>query len=191
MRVSLAFILLFITLGACSTLDRRTEEDDFQNFLRVVERADEERYTPYWLGKNPTLAGIVFYGPSMPDFETEINGRIDFSYDASMRDGGGSLNVSLISGAIWDETGFSRPIRDPVVKTIDVEVLGASGKINVISAGARPINATRLTVQIGETHVVVTAQAGGQTAPGQADSNPLIYEDAFMSVIEELRPYTD
>jgi hypothetical protein len=44
---------------------------------------------------------------------------------------------------------------------------------------------------IGNTQVVAIAHSGGDTSPGGPDSNPLIYEEAFLSVMENLRPYPD
>jgi hypothetical protein len=169
----------------------RTEEDDYQNFVNAIQQADEVGYTPYWLGRNITYEGVTFLGPSMPDFGGEIEGGIGFTYDAPLESGGGSIDIVLVGDASWDKSPFSQPVRDSGVTAKKVIVAGAAGTLMFIPGGTRPINATRLYLDIGDTHLVATAHAGSDPSPGITDSNPLIYEAAFLSVMQNLRPYPD
>ncbi len=68
-------------------------------------------------------------------------------------------------------------------------VQGVPGQLHVIPAGTRPINALRLRVHLGQTWVLAEAGASGAATPGGPDANPLIDEQTFLSVMQQLRPY--
>jgi hypothetical protein len=170
---------------------QRTEEDDFQNFVERIENSGEIGYTPYWFGRNFTIADTTFYGPSIPDFGSEFEDGIAFSYDAPLEDGGGSLDVRLYSEAGWERSGAGRPPREVGVVTRPVRLNGRPATLMLIPGGTRPINVIRLVTQIGDTHIVVLAHSGGETSPGGPDSNPLIDEDTFLKLMGRLRPYPE
>jgi hypothetical protein len=58
--------------------------------------------------------------------------------------------------------------------------------------GTRPINGNLLIVAVGDEVVVVETNSlgGGRNAtPGGVDLNPLINEQTFLAVMQNLRPY--
>jgi hypothetical protein len=185
------FLCVLVFCASAFTCERRTEEDDYQNFVRAIETADEVGYKPYWLGRNFTHEGITFFGPSMPDFGGEIVGGVGFTYDAPLDRGGGDIEIILISDSAWADSGFSGSPRAAGTTVKTVTVVGVQATLLFIPAGTRPINQTALIMEIAGTHIVARAHSGGAVTPGGPDSNPLIYEDAFLSVVEQLRPYPD
>lgn len=56
---------------------------DYKNFLAAATRAPQDGYTMYWLGRNPTVGGLVFEGPGVSGFGADIEGGgINLHYNA-------------------------------------------------------------------------------------------------------------
>jgi hypothetical protein len=47
----------------------------------------------------------------------------------------------------------------------------------------------RLPLAVGDTTVHVIAESDGAATPGGPDGNPLIDEQTFLNVLQNLRPY--
>ena len=48
-----------------------------------------------------------------------------------------------------------------------------------------------LTLALGNTDIVAVVHSIGGSTPGGPDANPLIDEQTFLSVMQQLRPYPD
>jgi hypothetical protein len=153
--VKAALLLTASLLCAAFTCDPRTEQDDYENFVEAVANAEEVGYTPYWLGRDFSYNGVTFFGPSMPDFGAEIQGGVDYSYYAELDNGGGRLQVVVLSESGWQQSGLSQPVRDPVVKSMSARVLDEEGTVTFISGGAREVNVARFDLKVGDTYIVV------------------------------------
>jgi hypothetical protein len=72
-----------------------------------------------------------------------------------------------------------------------VTVNGAQATLWLVPGATRPVEQARLLTQDGETRVLTIAYAGGPIRPGGPDSNPLVDEETFLSVMQNLRPYPE
>jgi hypothetical protein len=176
----------------------RDADQDFQNFVALAERAEEEGFTPYWLGRSFSSDSLVFEGPNVADFGADVvGGGIGMSYAAPIRSGGTvPLYLTLYSRDAWNHVeneicASGSCVTKPWDRTerLTVSVLGRDALLLLISAGARPINSARLIIDLGDTVVRAEAAAGGASVEGGRDVNPLIDPDELLRVMEQLRPY--
>ena len=187
--------------AACGSITGRSERDpdqDFQNFVALAERAQEEGFTAYWLGRSFDAGGLTFEGPSVADFGADVTGGgIDMSYDARIvGEGTVPLNLTLYTEEAWEhaeneicESGHCQTqSRDPARRQ-NVRLLGRDALLLLIAGGTRPVNSARLIIDMGDTMVLAAAGSGGPAVPGGPDLNPLIDPGELLRVMEQLRPY--
>jgi hypothetical protein len=125
-------------------------------------------------------------GPDVADFGTEVaGGGVQMSYNANL---GGGLIVTLYSDTAWQKGGGTKPLPKNTTSR-SVTVKGVAAELFLVPAGTRPVNDVRLNFRLGNTMVEAVAQAGGPATPGGPDSNPLIDEQTFLSVMQQLRQY--
>ena len=77
---------------------------------------------------------------------------------------------------------------DPTTRRT-VTVAGQQGELLSLQAGGLPVNQLVLVIQMGDTVVVARATAGRPAPPGGPGLNPLVDEQAFLAVMQNLRPY--
>jgi hypothetical protein len=201
--VFVAGVLSILLVAACSGGDKPARQDGagdtwpvdhvFQNFVKTVSSAEADGYVPYWLGREFTVGDVVFSGPYVNDYGTEVpGGGVDFNYtgDVSKVYGRGAL-VSLdfieYSPAAWGEKPHSLPV-DPDKW---VTVGGHRAKLWISHAPSRPIAGLTLLLTIDDTTIMAIASSGGSPTRGAPDANPLIDEAAFLATLNNLRPYPD
>jgi hypothetical protein len=69
--------LVALITSACGSItgtSGRAPDQDFQNFVALAERAQEEGFTAYWLGRSFDAGGLTFEGPSVADFGADVTG---------------------------------------------------------------------------------------------------------------------
>ena len=103
----------------------------------------------------------------------------------------GTVDLELVeySPAAWGVAKNSLEREPPGATSKLVTIQGQSATLLVIPAGTRPVNTVRLLLVFGDTHVFVAASAGGSLMPGGPDLNPLIDEQTFLAVMQNIRPY--
>jgi hypothetical protein len=184
-------IALVLAAAACDT-PRRAPDQDYRNFQTAVASASKDGYAPYWLGRGFTVGGLSFTGPSTADFGGEVEGGgANFSYDADVLDGGGSvsLDVTLYSPAAWDRVkAVQGAVPAPNAVVTDVAVPGGAGRLLQTRDSAGSIEQLRLVAQLGDTTVLAIALRGNRATPGP-DLNPLTDKRTFISVMQNLRLY--
>jgi hypothetical protein len=57
------------------------------------------------------------------------------------------------------------------------------------SIPARPVNSVEIIITVGDTTALLVAGSGGPATPGGPDVNPLLDEQTFLNVLQNLRPY--
>ena len=200
-RQNSAFSKIFLTLAccvgslsatACDTGDGRAKVSPldvgrakFQTAIAIPDRA----YQVYWLGSEFTAAGLVFHGPLVPGFEEPSIDAIQVEYNSSPPVAG--LDISLMSSAHWD-AGRGRVLGPgPDRPTIrQVTVAGAAATLYTVPGSVgRPVGGLFLTVELGDTVVYANTGSVGPATPGGPEANPLIDEQTFLAVMQNLRPY--
>ena len=109
-------------------------------------------------------------------------------YDAHVGGGGVGLAITLYSDSAWQLRAASARLPANAVQR-SVSIHGVAGDLYLVPAGTRPINDVRLYVHLGDTWIVALAGSGGSPTPGGPDVNPLIDEQTFLNVLQNLRPY--
>lgn len=183
-------LLATVGLAACTgtAVPDRAQVDEiaYRNFRTAVASVPDRQFQVYWLGREFTAGGAVFQGPYFVPIGGVANeGQLDIKYV-----GRGSLTISLYSEAAWQARAAQAPLPVGAIKK-DATVNGMTGELYIIPAGTRPINALRLDLRLGDTWVLALAGSGGAATPGGPDVNPLIDEETFLSVMQQLRPYPD
>jgi hypothetical protein len=190
---SLLAMALALALASCTggkspaQTPETADEHFFNNFKTAAASAGKDGYTPYWLGREFTAGGFVYSGPYLGDLPGERfdRGGMSVTYSPDSQRGGGSLDLLLYSRAAWEEDRS----RQDGAATKYVTVAGQSAKLFVLSAGTRPVNQLRLLLTFGDTTVLAIAYSGGAVTPGRPDVSPLIDEQTFLNVMQNLRPY--
>jgi len=93
----------------------------------------------------------------------------------------------------WDQVK-ERAInaRTPGTSQRTVSVAGRDGDLFLQAAGARPLNALWLIVDLDDVVLVAHTNSGGAVYPGGPDYNPFINNpDLLIQVMEDLRPYPE
>jgi hypothetical protein len=179
-------LLLGALLSGCFGGVSRDPGQGYKNFQTAVAKAPQDGYAAYWLGRKFRAGGLTFTGPDVADFGTEVTGGgVQMSYNANA---GGGLVITLYSDAAWQQGGGTRPLPKNTM-TKNVTIKGIAGELFLVPAGTRPVNDVRLNLRLGNTMVEAIAQAGGSATSGGPDANPLIDEQTFLSVMQQLRPY--
>jgi len=80
----------------------------------------------------------------------------------------------------------------PGVTRRAVSVQNRDGVLLLQAAGARPLNAIWLILELGDVVVVADTNSGGAVRPGGPDYNPFINDpDLLVEVMQDLRPYPE
>jgi hypothetical protein len=111
------------------------------------------------------------------------------NYDSTV---GAGIQLSLYSPAGWAPRRDRTLNPDPRAATItkkSISVLGRDATLISAAVGERPINGLVVVVELGDTTIVVATAAGGNPTPGGPELNPLIDENTFLDVLQNLRPY--
>ena len=181
-------LLAAVGLAACTRTtppdSAQVDEIAYGNFRTAVASVPNRQFQVYWLGREFTAGAIVFRGPYfVPIGGVVNNNRLDIEYSAG-------LTIRLYSQSAWATAAPT--IEHPSAhesKRRSVVVGGRSAVLLTGSVPGRPINYQQLIIDFGDTVVTVVAGSGGAATPGGPDSNPLIDEQTFLSVMEQLRPY--
>lgn len=184
--------LLGIFLVSCFGSASWTPAEGYHSFQTAVARAPKDGYTVYWLGRSFTAGGLTFTGPEVSGTEAGglPGGGVDFSYNPP--GSGAGLNISLLSDAAW-QRARGRVERTPGSagwQTKQVMFLGRPAVLQWASAGTRPLDVLALILTLGDTHIVAGTSATGPLTPGGPDTNPLIDEQTFLSIMQQLRRYS-
>jgi hypothetical protein len=172
------------------------ESPGFQRFKDTVAPADEDGYTPYWLGRSFSAGGLAFDGPYVAEGATVRGGGVEASYRAVTADGKGVvvLDVYSFSQAAWElRMRRGGPAITPGTVSRSLVVAGRDARMQTFT-GARPVELRRLVLEFDDAHgttVEVRAYGGGALVEGGPDVNPLVDEATFLSVVENLRPYPE
>ncbi len=181
---------LAATSASCTT-QIPSDEHYYDNFKTAVANADQQGYTPYWLGREFVAGGLTYKGPDVADFGDEVDGGgVSMGYSARLARGGVSLNMSLYSRDAWSRAevaGISRVGANASVRT--VTVAGHTGTLVVIPSGTPGVRAIQLVLRLGETVVRASVPFTISATPGGASPDPLSDEATFLSVMQQLRPY--
>jgi len=170
-------------------------EDEFYGyFLRDVATVEAMGLPVYWLGTEFAVDNLVFRGPYGAEFGAEVEGGgVDMDYLASVDGGNTGLRLTTYSREAW-ELVADRMMKQglPGVTRRTVSVQGRDGELILQSAGARPLNAIWLVLDLRDVVVVAGANSGGAVSPGGPDYNPFINNpDLLVQVMENLRPYPE
>jgi hypothetical protein len=190
---ALSLLLAAACGGGGPRTDPQEDHPGFANFRETVASAEEDGYTPYWLGRGFPAGGLSFEGPYVAEGDEVTGGGVESSYEAVTPDGKGIvvLDVYSFSPSAWERRQQTRGSVAPGAPSTNVELFGQETKLWAIPAGTRPVNNLFLVLQFGDTTVQVVSSAGGAPVEGGPDVNPLVDEATFLSVVEKLRPYPE
>ena len=169
-----------------------TEEHFFDNFKTVVASAEQDGYTPYWLGRGFQAGGLEFRGPFAGDigFSTGITGGgAQFAYYATFDPSrfAGDLTLILFSEHAWAQSPQNRP-PPPGAAQRAVTVGGNTGTLTTASDPAGMPGGMILQLQLGATTILAVVPHLVPRTPGP-DPSPLADEATFLAVMQNLRPY--
>jgi hypothetical protein len=194
--------MAFAVVGAATALwigcdsDNDSEAALDKYFLRDVAAVQAMGLQVYWLGTEFTVGDSVFHGPYGFEYGPEVEGAgIEMTYVTLLRGGGQvPLDLFVYSKDIWDSVKDRMMDSDlPGVSRRAVSVQGRGGELILQAAGARPLNAIWLVLDLGD--VVVVGQTNsviGATPTAGSDLNPIINNpDLLIQVMQDLRPYPE
>ncbi len=144
------------------------------------------------VGRGFTAGGLAFTGPSSGDFGGEVDGGgANFSYDATLLPGSGSvgLRIILFTQRAWDKVKAVQgdmPAQGTIVT--EVMVAGSTGRVLELRNRLGTLEQIRLIITLGDTTVLGIATRGTPLTPGP-DLNPLTDKQTFISALQNLRPY--
>jgi hypothetical protein len=172
--------------------DDDSEGDLDEYFLRDVATVEAMGLPVYWLGREFTVDGLVFRGPHVAEFGAEVEGGgIRMSY--VLVGGNTPAYLTIYSRDAWElvKDRMMNP-RLPGVTRRTVSVQDRDGELILQSAGARPLNAIWLILDLSVVVGVADTNSGGAIYPGGPDYNPFINNpDLLIQVMEDLRPYPE
>jgi hypothetical protein len=180
--------------GTSRSEPQETGDQFFENFKDRVEEAEAEGWDPYWLGMEFHAGDLVFRGPSVDDFGSEVDGGgVNFHYTARLPDEGGGVGLTIIlySPSAWERARATQGGSAPGTERTFIDFLGEEAEVLLTPAGTRPVGQAALRVQLGDTMLVAVAGSGGSPSPGAPDLNPLVDKETFISVMQQLRPYPE
>jgi len=187
-----ALVVLSAALAACED-GQETEPGLGAAFLTPVAAAREAGLSVYWLGPSFEAGGVLFT-TSEAKFPEGIAGvplqGLVVRY-SSGPEPGGFLDLQLLSKSDWGQVKekLVNP-QAPGAGRRAVSVAGREGELFLQSAGARPLNALSLIVDLGDVALVADTNSSGAVRPGGPDYNPFINNpDLLIQVMQDLRPY--
>ena len=191
---ALIAVLLVLSLWQAGCQDERETGPSLDAaFLSPVAAAHEAGLTVYWLGASFEASGVLF-STREAKFPEGIAGVsleglvVRYSSDPEL---GGFLDLNLLSSSDWDQVKekMMNP-RTPGTSHRTVSVAGRDGELLLQPAGARPLNALWLILDLGDVVLVAQSNSSGATRPGGPDYNPFINNpDLLVQVMQDLRPY--
>lgn len=171
------------------SLEEFITQHESANWKTALANAASEHYTLYWLGLDFSVQGVRLTGPIVSDFSSDDQpSLIEVGYlpegliDRTSRTA--SLSLTELSRARWEQSGSdlvsgaARPVL----------VAGAAAQLyNNLGIPKRPDGGLRVIIDFGAT--VVVADVKVLNGAGGKDLNVLTDETAFLSVLQNLRPY--
>lgn len=183
------------TAAWCGVVDdeRLDDEHFYENFLTAVATAPEDGYDVYWLGREFEAGRLTLEGPSVPDFAGRIaDGGFTMSYLPPLAYEGvtTSVGVTLYSQRAWERLGDNWLASADLVERRPISVNGQDAELLTLAAGTRPVNVRAAVVYYPTTVVTISTGSLGPGPDGR-DLNPLLDEEVFLSIVEQLRPYPE
>jgi hypothetical protein len=189
-------IALALTLAACTsapavpsgpTADALIDQQSYAAFQTAVAAVPDRRFEVYWLGREFTAAGIEFHGPYFVPL-AGVNTETQLSAEYTARGpNGGNMGLSVI---VYATAARSNAPTQAAGNPRALLVAGHRAMLWVEeSPPQRPVNSLRVEVDFGSTSAVIKTNSVGSAAEGGPDANPLIDEQTFLNVLQNLRPY--
>jgi hypothetical protein len=176
-------VLVLAVVGAACAVSLPGPDHEFHNYQTAVAQAPKQGWTAYWLGRSFQAGGMTFKGPAVADFGDEIpQGGIAASYNAGTA---GELEISVFSAPAWSaalRSGFGGRLVGSEQQTT-----GIAGATATVTSGPTHNEGVRIDIDFGDTHVL--ARVGPTFALNGEDVNPINNVDAFIAVLQHLRPY--
>jgi hypothetical protein len=162
-----------------------TVEHYYDNFKTVVASAPRDGYTPYWLGREFTANSLMFRGPYVDDFTDVLGGGAQFHYDATVPGVGPvDLMILVFSERAWVQSPLNRP-PTPGARQTAVVVGTHAGQLTTFPGPAGMPEGLLLELRLDTTTVLAIVPASFPLP----NPNPLIDEQTFLDVMQNLRPY--
>lgn len=184
--------LACLLLAGCGPLLSRGGDLDPERYKTPVAKAQDAGLTVYWLGLEFDADGVPFdmIESKYPEGVAGIavSGVEMHYFQESPRRG--NLDVLTFSETDWDrvEQLVRYPVNiDSAIMRKTVKVVGRDAELLSIPLGARPINSHHLILDYGR--FVVLAQTNSALDAGGRDVNPLMNEQVFLEVMQNLRRY--
>jgi hypothetical protein len=155
----------------------------YHNFQTAAAEAPKQHYTAYWLGRSFAQGGVTFTGPSVPDFGQVGDGVMTLSYSTNEHCCG--LSLSVFSRAAWKDAlakGYGGVA--PRATRLSMTIAGAPA---TVTTGPVHNEGVRVDIDYPDTHVM--ARVGPSFGENNVDVNTLNDKDAFIAVLQHLRPY--
>ncbi|MEX2245690.1 MAG: hypothetical protein WEC75_03295 [Dehalococcoidia bacterium] len=166
---------------------------DANRYKTAVAHAQESGLeNVYWLGPELEVQTVVF--DSIAGFYPEgvagdPVGGVQLAY-FNRENFRGRLEITTLSPSDWArvEDKVRNPPQPPI-RSEKVVIGGREGDLIATIALGRDPNGLKLVIDFGDSFVI--AQTNVAIAAGGRDVNPLMDEDTFLAVMEELRPYPE
>ncbi len=172
----------------------RTVDLDRTRYMTPVAEAQAAGVAAYWLGPS-FQAGGNEYSYIQARYPEGIAGvqvqGLQMSYFSGDREDW-VLDIKTISLSEWAlvEDAVRHPIQAKPDRS-EIRVAGLDAELLTYSnAVTRPINGYQLILETAQSAVVVLVPSVGSATPGRKDRNPLIDLPTFLTVMENLQPYS-
>jgi hypothetical protein len=198
-KLAAAMLALVVVVTASVWISRslndNPEEEAYGYFLRDVAAAQAAGVPVYWLGPSSPAGGVVFRirEAKFPEgFAGVPLQGLKLRY-SSQPEPAGYLDLQLFFRSDWAQVK-DRAINahTPGTTHRSVSVAGRGADLFLQAAGARPLNALWLIVDLSDVVLVSHTNSGGAVTPGGPDYNPFINNpDLLVQVMQDLRPYPE
>ena len=200
-----------IMTAACAGTKPPSAHHFYENFETAAASVADGPYTVYWLGPELSLAGGGKLIPDFGDFgDDATTQRFSYSYDG---DPGAFISIEIYTPASWSVIRQRRltSARVEPMTTERASVAGGAAEIWLLTRRTEMrTNHIQVAVDFGDTIVVCSTtslpQPDRNATPDDSlsgfatrihtpsptplpDLNPLIDEQAFLAVLQGLRPY--
>jgi hypothetical protein len=179
--------LMFSACGSGLTQKQSPGDQLYDNFRTAAAGAARDGYAMYWFGRGFEAAGMKFNGPYSSIFEDLRPGGAGATYDSS---NGSSVHVNSYNAGAWAQAPEGRSVQPgvPASPNVIAKPVNVAGRDAVLRTNMERgvVAEQRMDWQIGDTHV---AASTSDLRTPEGNVNPLIDEQTFLAVMENLRPY--
>jgi hypothetical protein len=185
-------IALFALLAACGPLSTGGDDYNPEAFREVIEAAQEDGLTAYWLGREVAIPRSTFdsIGSDRLELLERPLNRVFLHYSPLDRSESGHIDITTFTLDEWERDS------ERYINPLGVGVERQSASVNgrdaaVLISSAFPGSRNTILVVLTFEEVVVVASTSTYRGARNEETNPLMDVALFLQTLEALRPYPE